>query len=249
MAQQPDNTDQARGFSGLDSMVSDVSKDVEHAKFVGRSSQSRSEVAARRDTDQTAVASTASGSADASSVQTSHGVVESQGASESPGSSSANWVLGIGALIIFVLWLIGQSSKKENPIYDPPPVAFSTPPAIPSPIPAPTPTSPTTPRLSSGFGEKPPIGEGHTLNREQLRYCVVEKIRLDAIETVINAYRSLEVDKFNVLVADYNSRCGRFRYQRGSLESVRAEVEARRSEIALNAQTAWVRDSTGIVGR
>jgi len=234
MAQQPENKDQAKGFSGLDSMVSDVSKDVEHAERVGPSSQSRSEGAAPQVSNKAATEPATTGS-----------VENRTGASS--GSSGIKWVFGAAAFI-FVIWLIGKSNKQETaPTYSPPPIAAPAPsPAVISPpVPAPTPTPSGAPRPSGVIG-KPPVGEAHVLDRDQIRYCLSEKVRLDAIEPIVNTSRNLEVDKFNGSVADYNSRCGHFRYRRGSLESVRAEVEARRSEIERNAVTAWARDTEGL---
>jgi hypothetical protein len=235
MAQQPENKDQAKGFSGLDSMVSDVSKDIEHAERVGQSSQSRSEGAAPQ----------ISGKA-AAEPATTESVENRTGASS--GSSGIKWVFGAAAFI-FVVWLIGKSSKQETtPTYSPPSVAAPapSPTVISPPAPAPTPAQSASPRPSGVIGEKPPVGEAHVLDREQIWYCLSEKIRLDAIEPIVNTSRNWEVDQFNVSVADYNSRCGHFRYRRGSLESVRAEVEARRSEIERSAATAWVRDPDGV---
>jgi hypothetical protein len=235
MAQQPEDKNQAKGFSGLDSMVSDVSKDVEHAERVGRSSQSRSEEAAPQVSNQAAT-----------EPVTAESVKNRTEASS--GASGIKWVFGAAALI-FVIWLVGKSSKQETtPTYSPPSVAAPAPsPAVVSPpVPAPVPAQPAAPRPSGLTGEKPPVGEAHVLDREQIRYCLSEKVRLDAIEPLVNTSRNFEVDKFNGSVADYNSRCGHFKYRRGSLESVRAEVEARRSEIKRNAETAWARDTQGL---
>lgn len=268
MAKQSGNDNQAKGFSGLDSMVSDVSKDVDHAERVSQSTQSQLGTAAGRENNQAAEPA-ASGSASASSVRSQPGVVGAQSPGASSESSGIKWLLGIVAFI-FVIWLIGNSGKQDHPPYSPPAVSTSSPAVVPSPIP-PTPIRPAAPRPSGAVGEKPdivfvdpqrvdaaprssgevgekpPIGDGHVLDREQIRYCLTEKIRLDAIETIANASRNWEVDKFNGLVGDYNSRCGHFRYRRGSLESVRAEVEARRSQIEKVAIAAWVLDSTGLL--
>jgi hypothetical protein len=229
MAQQPENKNQAKGFSGLDSMVSDVSKDVEHAERVGQSNESRSRAAAPKESGEAEKPPAAPESLE-------------KGTGTSSESSGLRWVLGAAAFI-FVIWLIGNSSKQGTPTYSPPPVTVTAPaPArIPSPAPALAPF--VVPPPLSVIGNKPPIGDGNVLDREQLRYCVSEKIRLNAIETIVSASRNSEIEKFNGLVADYNGRCGHFRYRRGSLESVRTEVEVQRPEIERNAKTAWARDS------
>jgi hypothetical protein len=77
--------------------------------------------------------------------------------------------------------------------------------------------------------EKPPLGKDKALTVAQIRYCLAEEIRLDAAKGVLNGYVESDVDRFNAMVADYNSRCGEFRYRKGSLESARSEVERYRS--------------------
>ena len=56
-------------------------------------------------------------------------------------------------------------------------------------------------------------------------------IRLNAGKSVVNQYLDIEVDRYNALASDYNSRCGQFRYRRGTLEPIRAEVETRRASL------------------
>jgi hypothetical protein len=82
-----------------------------------------------------------------------------------------------------------------------------------------------------GKEEKPPVGSHNTLTNDQLRYCVSEGIRLDAMKPIINPYSQYEVTYFNITVQDYNSRCSSFRYRRNALDSVRKEVEAYRFAI------------------
>ena len=85
--------------------------------------------------------------------------------------------------------------------------------------------------------EPPPVGTGITLSPNQVRYCLAESIRMDGARSAVNQYLSTDVDHFNAMVADYNSRCGSFRYRSGTLESVKSEVEAGRDR--LWAQGAW----------
>jgi hypothetical protein len=79
------------------------------------------------------------------------------------------------------------------------------------------------------------------LSVPQIRYCVAEDIRLDAAKGVINNYVEADVDRFNAMVADYNSRCSRFRYRRGALESARSDVEAIRSLLQAEGRSRFVR--------
>lgn len=71
----------------------------------------------------------------------------------------------------------------------------------------------------------PPIGQNLVLNISQIRYCLAEDIRLDGAKSAVNNYINSDVDRFNMMVADYNSRCGRFLYREGALESARRDIE------------------------
>ena len=81
---------------------------------------------------------------------------------------------------------------------------------------------------------KQPVGGGSAFDRSQIRYCLSEKIRMDAWEGQVNQYSNTSVDAFNAAVNDYNARCSHIRYRREDLESVRSEVDANR--VALTRQ-------------
>lgn len=135
-------------------------------------------------------------------------------------SSTAKWLLGSFALL-GLLWLLGESRPKSRstaPVYHPsaqPPTATAAPSSL--------------SYFGSGFDQPPPIGRNNVLTVPQICYCLAEGIRLDAARGVVNSYVESDVRRFNAMVADYNSRCGEFRYQHGSLESARSTVEGYRS--------------------
>ena len=101
---------------------------------------------------------------------------------------------------------------------------------------APASTPAYEPPALSNVEQMPPVGSGMTLSNNQIRYCVSEDIRVTAMKDLINSYSSHEVDQFNAAVADYNSRCSSYRYRRGALESVTAEVQANRYALTQEAQ-------------
>src|SRR3546814_16602388 len=52
--------------------------------------------------------------------------------------------------------------------------------------------------------------------------------------------------RFNAMVADYNSRCGRFRYRSGALERARRDVEPYRGQLQAEGRSRFARGpSTG----
>lgn len=157
----------------------------------------------------------------------------------SSGSSGGKWVLGIAA-VIGVLWLIGQSDKNTTsptPAYSPPPQtatpSYSPPPAEPQ--------APSRPQESM-----PPVGQNQVLSTAQIRYCLAEDIRMESAKSTINNYIESDVDRFNAMVADYNSRCGNFRYRSGALESARRDIEPYRSQFQSEGRSRFIRSpSTG----
>jgi hypothetical protein len=78
---------------------------------------------------------------------------------------------------------------------------------------------------------QPPVGRGLTLERPQIRWCVAEDIRLEAGRRALHGDRKGDVQRFNEMVQDFNARCASYRYRSGMLQSVRGEVEARRSQL------------------
>lgn len=141
----------------------------------------------------------------------------------SSGSSGGKWVLGI-AVVIGVLWLIGQSDKRptsQAPAYSPPAQTLT-----PSYAPPAEPQAPSRPQVSM-----PPIGQELVFSTPQIRYCLAEAISLEGAKSAVNNDIDTDVDRFNAMVADYNSRCGNFRYRRGALESAQRDIEPYQSQL------------------
>ena len=77
----------------------------------------------------------------------------------------------------------------------------------------------------------PPVGDSQVLSMPQLRYCLSENIRLDGADRVLDKHSQPEVDRYNSMITDYNSRCGSFRYVKGTKEQASAEVERERTAL------------------
>ena len=104
---------------------------------------------------------------------------------------------------------------------------------------SPTPTLPQ--QSTSPTEDKPPINSSLVLSNEQIRYCLAEDIRMEAAKAVVNSYNDGDVDRFNALVVDYNSRCGSFRYRSGALEGARREIESYRSQLQSEGRSKFAR--------
>ena len=99
-------------------------------------------------------------------------------------------------------------------------------PSVPS---AATPTP--KPATSVAVETRPPVGQGLTLSRSQIRYCVFQGKRLETIRTLTTT--NYQIDRFNGLINDLNSRCSNYRYRSGVLSSV--QREARENAVDLRA--------------
>ena len=218
---------EGKGFAGLSSMVSDVD-DVVSSK-PKQPQKPHSEAPPKQ---------TAGGSQQPKQTSTKPASQTYQAPAQPSGDSSAGkWFVGI-AVVIGIIWLANQSenSKPSKPAYSPGTSSTSTAPASQPAI-----TQPQTPSRPSE--SKPSVGRNNVLSTAQIRYCLAEKIRLDAAETVLNNYNDSDVDRFNGYVNDYNSRCGEFRYRQGSLESARRDVEPYRSQLQAEGRSRFVRSA------
>ncbi|MCY4364238.1 MAG: peptidoglycan-binding protein [Gammaproteobacteria bacterium] len=243
---------EGKGFAGLSSMVSDVD-DVVSSK-PKQSQKAPSEPPPKQ---------TAGGSQQPKQTSTKPASQTYQApAQPSGGSSAGKWFLGI-AVVIGLIWLANQSdnSGPSKSAYSPGTSSTSAAPAsqpaiappqthwqdalgeIAETAPASQPAiaPPQTPSRPSE--SKPSVDRNNVLSSAQIRYCLAEKIRLDAAETVLNNYSDSDVDRFNGYVNDYNSRCGEFRYRQGSLEIAQRDIEPYRSQLQAEGRNRFVRST------
>lgn len=138
----------------------------------------------------------------------------------------AKWLIygGIAAVIGFFVISEELSKPSSRPSYQP---ASKYQPSTQS-------GGSTTPSSYSSTESKPPVGQGRSLNKSQVRYCVFQGERLDAIRPM--ATSSYQISRFNRLIDDYNSRCSNYRYTIGVLSSVQREAQGKSSEFATDAR-------------
>jgi hypothetical protein len=219
---------QGKGFAGLSSLVSEVDTTLPPP--------------AKQDAGGLGASSRAERATASQNAQTGPQPAQPQPyrapSQPSAGSSTGKWVLGIVA-VIGVIWLLGQANKSPTPpapAY--PSAAQNTAPTYSAP-----PASPQAP--SRPEETRPPVGQNLVFSTAQIRYCLAEDIRMDAAKSAVNSYSDSDVDRFNAMVADYNSRCGSFRYRSGALESARRDIEPYRSQLQAEGRSKFARPSTG----
>lgn len=75
--------------------------------------------------------------------------------------------------------------------------------------------------------DRPSGGYGQVLDDDQIRYCLSQKIRLAGWEKTVDSYSGPSVDSFNHQVKDFNSICGNYKYRKGAVDRVQADVNTR----------------------
>ena len=148
----------------------------------------------------------------------------------SSSSSGIKWVwglVGVGALI----WLF--NATQEDSDRSSKGGSYTQP--SPSPIYTPSPAQPTR---QSGFNfSKPSVGQGNMLSVAQIRWCLRQEIWIEVLRS--KPTTNAQIDQFNDLISDYNSRCGNFRYRQGALARARREVEQQRLQIVADVSPPW----------
>lgn len=144
---------------------------------------------------------------------------------------AVKWLfIAVAAVFVLIVVLGGMDSSSNRSTYKPSTSSVVTP--TPRPVPATSATVETRPLVET----KPRVGQGLTLNQSQIRYCVFQGERLDIIRTLSKTNH--QIDKFNTLIGDYNSRCSNFRYRIGDLSA--AEQEARENSADLRADATRI---------
>ena len=67
---------------------------------------------------------------------------------------------------------------------------------------------------------------------------------MEGAKSALNNYIESDVNRFNAMVADYNSRCRSFRYHSGTLESARRDIESYWSQLHSEGQKRFALSST-----
>ncbi|HCG7257504.1 TPA: peptidoglycan-binding protein, partial [Vibrio parahaemolyticus] len=221
-----DNDKNKKGFSGLSDLASDVSGIDEpikpELKAEAKPSTPKQPPQPQRDTTP---------SEPERKTTSSPPPIETVSSGKSGGGSGGKWILGIIG-VIFVIWLINNGDQnKRKPSYTPPSSSQNY--SYPQSTPAPAVQTPSTTQSAGLQYTKPSVGTNNVLSVPEIRWCIREGIRIEAMRDVID--NNAGIDEFNRIVNDYNSRCGSYRYRQGSQSRAERDVEAYRSQIVSEA--------------
>jgi peptidoglycan hydrolase-like protein with peptidoglycan-binding domain len=220
--EEKQKNEENKGFAGLSSLVSDVDMRTPHVPKVEPVGP---EASAKQSAPET----------DSLQLSQQRQPYQEPVQPSSPGSSGGKWLVGIVS-VISVLWFIWQqgnsstsrdyssSALTETPNYSLPPAELQA--------------------SSRPQESMPPAGQDLVFSVAQIRYCLAEDIRLEGAKSAINNYIDSDIDRFNQMVSDYNSRCERFRYRNGTLENARRDIESYRSQLQLEGRNRFTSSST-----
>ena len=219
-----------KGFSGLSSLASKVEDTV--AEQAGRKDQAEKPADSQRQgKPQSHPQATVPTPRRAPPRQSDQEVVASgTSRTSTSGSSGVRWFwgfVGVGVLI----WLLNVAQEDNS---QPSPAPSYTPPAS-SPRNAPSATSGA--QISDLEFSQPPVGNNNVLSVAQIRWCLREDIRIEVLRPLPTS--NAQIDQFNAVVADFNSRCGSYRYRQGTLARAQREVERVRARIVASVRPPW----------
>jgi hypothetical protein len=228
------------GFAGLSSMVSDVDELITRV----RRQHPEHDSARRTKADHVSTASPPSPQQSKDPRNTLSEVGVPRPGNDTPGMGTGiKWLVPTG-IIGFLIWI----SSLE-----PTPQGSDTRPNTPSASVTsnrevtrepPREVRPPPPSSAARFTEqRPPVGTNRVHSTAELRYCLAESIRLDGADPMVDTRVGAEVDRFNAMVSDYNSRCGAFRYRPDDLGRARREVEAHRAALLADGRERFISGS------
>jgi hypothetical protein len=93
------------------------------------------------------------------------------------------------------------------------------------------------PSLATAVSESeviPPVGTGQRFSLEYVRYCHFQEERLRVIKQEVNGPQDIQA--FNILANDYNSRCSNFYYRDEDLKIVMDQVNAKKKVLEADAK-------------
>lgn len=100
--------------------------------------------------------------------------------------------------------------------------------------------SATRPAPSEFVEERPPVSRGELYSTPQLRYCLAESIRIEAVREVLDKSGPRSVEEFNARIEDFNARCSRYRFYESEMFIVKDEVERHRTRLQADARRAYL---------
>jgi hypothetical protein len=93
------------------------------------------------------------------------------------------------------------------------------------------------------YYESRPNKYTQTLSRNELLYCMAEAIRIDAVSYKIDSYSKSEVDRYNLLISDYNDICYSKQYYEKDKNYAQKQIDKKRKELEQEGIARFAKDT------
>ena len=81
----------------------------------------------------------------------------------------------------------------------------------------------------------PAGGANQVFSQGEIKYCLAERVRLEAMQGMLDKTRDAHITNFNFRVDDFNSRCSNYRYRETDMALARSEIDAMRGSLRTHA--------------
>jgi hypothetical protein len=204
-----------KGFSGLDDLSTDIDDIIkEHDR------EDKKNIEQKKECVDNTSASQDNNTEDSITTSISNTSKVANDDSKKSSLGLFRWLIAIGVLIFIIIISNNNSSSSDKSSASNTKNYSSN-----------TQTSAYSKPSTDDYYESKPDSYLTTLNKNQLLYCEAEKIRLDFVQNKIDLYSTLEVDKYNNLSNDYNSRCANKQYYKNDMNYVDRNIEKKRYQL------------------
>jgi len=206
-----------KGFSGLDDLSTDINDIIsENHKEFKNNSEQKTEYKEHKTTSNDNETEDIEKPKSTSSTTSNTSNIESNDSNK--GSSSwIWWLIAVGVIGWIIVQSNSTSSSSNKTSYSSSQQSAKS--------------NNYSKSTTDDYYESKPDAYLTTLNKNQLLYCEAEKIRLDVVQNKIDLYSTYEVDKYNNLSNDYNSRCTNKQYYKNDMYYVDRNIDKRRYEL------------------
>ena len=139
------------------------------------------------------------------------------------------WLVVVAAIAFYVFDATQKGRKPSGDVRSTPQIASKSV--------AQAPTTQQEGRLSNLTFSVPQTGNENLLNEAELRWCLREGIRIEALEALPET--KVKSTEYYDLLLDFLVLCGINRYDKRTLERAQSEVERHRNEIVANVAATW----------
>ena len=163
--------------------------------------------------------------------------VKTMNAGKSSGGSRIRWELGyiafFGVVSVISLVTLSAISYKNEIKVSSTSRSSSQSYNYPQNTPAPTVQTPNATQSAALEYTKPSVGTNNLLSVSEIRWCLHEQIRIEAMRDVVNTRAG--IDELNRIVNDYNSRCAQHRSREGARSQAERAIESYKTQISEEA--------------